>query len=167
MRNRRLFAVLMIAVAVGGLALPRFLQAQDATDAERSAVLAAVDSLFSSMTRLDTIASRAILVPGAVFYHIVPGREVRTTVDTAYLRSLATMTLKLQERIWSPRVEVHGPIAEVWTRYDFHVDGKFSHCGIDDFSLVKSDGRWRIASATYTIEQTGCPESPLGPLPAS
>ena len=142
------------------------LSSQEATPAEREAVLAAVDSLFTSMSRRDTAASRAILLPGAMLYYIVPGREPRATSDTAYINSLAGMTVALKERIWNPRVEVHGPIAEVWTRYDFHVDGKFSHCGIDDFSLMLTPAGWRIAAATYTIETTGCPDSPLGPLPS-
>ena len=159
---------LVAYLLVLGLALvPEISLAQSGTDADKdkAAVLAAVDSLFSSMTRRDTAASRAILLPGAMFYIVAPGRQPGLTSDTAYIRSLAGRTALLQERIWNPRVEIHGPIAEVWTRYDFHVDGKFSHCGIDDFSLVLTATGWRIASATYTIERTGCPESPLGPIP--
>lgn len=163
MNLTRRFITVTLALA---LSAPATISAQEATPAQREAILAAVDSLFSSMTRRDTAASRAILLPGAMFYHIVPGREPRATTDTAYINSLSGMTMTLQERIWNPRVEVHGPIAEVWTRYDFHVDGKFSHCGIDDFSLVRSPTGWRIAAATYTIETSGCPESPLGPLPS-
>jgi len=52
----------------------------------------------------------------------------------------------------------------VWTPYDFWVDGKFSHCGIDIFDLVKTAEGWKISGATYTVERTGCAASPLGPL---
>ena len=157
---------LLAAFIVAALATTP-LSAQEGTPAERQAVLAAVDSFFSAMTRHDSLGSRAILLPGAMFYAVGPGRAPGATPDTAYIRSIAGATVGLRERTWNPRVEVHGPIAEVWTRYDFHVDGKFSHCGIDDFSLVLTPTGWKIASATYTIERTGCPESPLGPLPPS
>jgi hypothetical protein len=130
---------------------------------DERAVLAAVDSFFVSMSRRDTALARAVLFPGAMAYIALPGRAPVASADTAFIRSLATGTAQLQERIWNPRVEVHGAIAEVWTRYDFHVDGKFSHCGIDDFSLILTPAGWRIVSVTYTVEQTGCPESPLGP----
>jgi hypothetical protein len=156
--NRMLAAWTVAALAAAPLS------AQEGTPAERQAVLAAVDSLFSSMSRRDTALARAIMLPGSMMYIVAPGREPRFSADTAFIRSLATGTARLKERIWHPRVEIHGPMAEVWTRYDFHVDGKFSHCGIDDFSLVLTPTGWRIASATYTIERTGCPESPLGPL---
>ena len=142
------------------------LSAQDVAPAERQAVLAAVDSFFASMSRRDTVLARAVMLPGSMAYVVVPGREPRFSTDTAFIRSLATGTSRLKERIWNPRVDIHGPMAEVWTRYDFHVDGKFSHCGIDDFSLVLTPTGWRIASVTYTVEQTRCPESPLGPLPS-
>ena len=58
---------------------------------------------------------------------------------------------------------MHGPIASVWTPYDFWVDGKFSHCGIDIFDLVKTAEGWKISGLTYTVERTGCAPSPLGP----
>jgi hypothetical protein len=57
---------------------------------------------------------------------------------------------------------VQGSIAQVWTRYDFHNNGTFSHCGIDAFNLVKTDDGWKIASAMWDGERTGCAPSPLG-----
>lgn len=33
----------------------------------------------------------------------------------------------LLERAWAPEMRIDGLIATVWTRYDFHVDGAFSH----------------------------------------
>jgi hypothetical protein len=52
-----------------------------------------------------------------------------------------------------PLVMVHEGIAVVWTPYEFQVNGKFSHCGVDAFSLVRIDGRWKIAGIVYTVEQ--------------
>jgi len=67
------------------------------------------------------------------------------------------------ERMWDPIVRVHGTIAMVWTPYDFHREGDFSHCGIDAFSLVKTNEGWKIASIVWTVEPVGCGPSPLGP----
>jgi hypothetical protein len=68
------------------------------------------------------------------------------------------------ERMWDARVLIHGRIAVLWTPYDFHRDGKFSHCGVDAFSLVKTDDGWKIAGFIYTVEPEGCRPSPLGPV---
>jgi hypothetical protein len=65
--------------------------------------------------------------------------------------------------MWTPAVHVHGAIAVVWAPYDFHIDGKFSHCGVDTFSLVRTATGWQISGISYTVEPTGCAASPLGP----
>ena len=69
----------------------------------------------------------------------------------------------VRERMWNPEVRIRGAIATIWTPYDFWTDGKFSHCGIDAFDLVKTDEGWKISGGGYTIEAQ-CDPSPLGPL---
>ena len=44
-------------------------------------------------------------------------------------------------------------VAQVWVPYDLYIGKTWSHCGVDAFTLLKSDGRWRVASLIYTIEQ--------------
>ena len=141
--------------------------AQGAPDAERQAVLATVDSLLTAMSRRDVAASRNLLIPGAVLQSILdvetPGLP-RTQSDTAYLHALSADTSALRERIWAPTTQVAGTMAVVWASYDFHVSGHFSHCGVDSFTLFKTVSGWQIASVAYTIRQSGCALSPLGPL---
>ncbi len=47
-------------------------------------------------------------------------------------------------------------------RTDFHADGKFSHCGIDVFNLVRMPDGWKISGGMFTMQREGCAESPLG-----
>ena len=47
--------------------------------------------------------------------------------------------------------------------YDFWIDGKYSHCGIDAFDLVKTSEGWKISGGVFTTQAT-CAPSPLGPL---
>lgn len=65
--------------------------------------------------------------------------------------------------MWDPKIMIHKEIAIVWTKYDFHREGKFSHCGVDAFNLIKAPGGWKISGIIYTVEKEGCEESPLGP----
>ena len=146
------------------LALPGALPAQQSAD--EHAVLATLDRFFDGMTRRDTALSREVLLPGSVFYATIegPAPTTRITTDAQYLAGLGTGTSVWRERTWNPTVLVHGSVAEVWTPYDFHVDGKFSHCGIDSFTFVKTATGWRMATAAYTIQPTDCAPSPLGEL---
>jgi hypothetical protein len=53
-------------------------------------------------------------------------------------------------------------------RYVFFVDGKISHCGLNSFNLVRSDGIWKIANAVSSIDPGSCTdrEKALKALPA-
>lgn len=61
--------------------------------------------------------------------------------------------------MWSPKVVLRGTLmATVTAPYEFKLDGKTTHCGIDVFDLAKVDGQWKIASAVWTAEPDACAE---------
>jgi hypothetical protein len=133
-------------------------------DGDRAQIIAAVQSFFDSMEKADAELAKKVLVPDARFYSASErdGKvTVRPSTGEAFVSGFSNPNrAKALERMWDPEVRVHGPIAQLWTRYDFHSNGTFSHCGIDAFNLVKMDDGWKIASATWTVERTGCPPSP-------
>lgn len=59
-----------------------------------------------------------------------------------------------------PTVLIRGPIAVVWGEYEFWIDGKFSHCGVDSADLAKVGGEWKIANWMWTVETENCPMDP-------
>ena len=134
---------------------------------DKTAVLATVEAFFDTMASRDVEGARRVLMPEGRFFSTrdQDGQTaVRASAVEDYLKNLAGRKQDNRERIWSPDVRVHGPIASVWTPYDFWVDGKFSHCGVDVFDMVKTAEGWKISGLTYTVERTGCAPSPLGPL---
>jgi hypothetical protein len=132
---------------------------------DRDAVLATVQKFFDTMTSKDVAEAKRVLVADGRFVSVRDDRpEPRPSTIQAYLDGLAARKQDYRERMWDPAVRIHGAIATVWTRYDFWVDGKFSHCGVDAFDLVKTSEGWKISGGVYTVERTGCPPSPLGPL---
>ena len=155
-----------LAATIGLLVLlfiPSSIQAQSE---EEEAVVAAVQHFFDAMAVRDTLAARAVLLPEGRFYSIRDsddGPRVGSTTHRAFLDQLARPGAAFLERMWNPTVLIHGRTAVVWTEYDFHRDGAFSHCGVDAFSLFKTADGWKIAGTTYTVERTGREESPLGP----
>lgn len=141
---------------------PSITQAQ--STAERDAILKTVQAFFDTMTATDVEGARKILMPQGRF-HATRMRDgnIRSFSNEEYFADLQAGKQTLRERMWNPEVRVHGLIATVWTPYDFWVDGKFSHCGIDAFDLVKTEEGWKIAGGAYTLEDN-CEPSPLGPL---
>jgi hypothetical protein len=141
--------------------------ADPAQTGDVAAILATVQRFFDTMTAKDVAGATAVLDPEGSFVSVRWSddgqRVVRRASNRAYLDGLAAEKRTLLERMWDSDVELHGPIATVRTPYDFHIDGVFSHCGVDMFQLLKTDAGWIITGGTYTVERTGCPKSPLGP----
>ena len=148
------------------MTLPTELATPPIRRADSVAIIAVVQGLFDGMARRDTAALRALLASGTEFISLRVGGTgepaIRRQSDTAFLRSMASGGERLLERMWSPAIRVAGPIAEVWTMYDFHRDGRFSHCGVDSFTLLRTGSRWRLVGIVYTVQTEGCPPSPLG-----
>jgi hypothetical protein len=134
--------------------------------ADRDAVLTTVQAFFDTMTARDVEGARKILMSQGRF-HAMRTRDgksdPRAFSNEEYLADLQASQRTMRERMWNPEVRVHGLIATVWTPYDFWIDGKFSHCGIDAFDLIKTEEGWKLAGGTYTVESK-CEPSPLGPL---
>ena len=129
------------------------------------AVLAAVQEFFDAMEAADVARSRAVLARGAVFYSVrdVGGEKVTSSFTAEeHLARLPTSGVLL-ERMWDPRVQIDGAVATVFTPYDFHRDGAFSHCGTDAFTLMREGEAWIVTGATYTVQTEGCGANPAGP----
>ena len=55
-------------------------------------------------------------------------------------------------------------VGMVWMPYDLYLNGVWSHCGADVFTLVKADGKWSIVSIAWSAEQPPvCEKHPSGP----
>ena len=142
-------------------------QAVQKKDDDKAAVVATVQKFFDTMASRDVDGARAVLMPEGVLFAVGEqnGQPApRASSIEEYLNRLPARKSEYRERMWNPEVRVHGPLASVWTPYDFWIDGKFSHCGVDVFDLVKTTEGWKISGGAYTVERTGCAPSPLGPL---
>lgn len=158
---RQLGVTSVLAAAI--LVAPTYAAAQE--DAEAAAV-AAVQALFDAMAARDGDEIRRLLTEGATFVataETADGVQVLESTGAEFAASIGQPGPALLERMWDPHVMIEGPLAVVWTPYDFHVDGEFSHCGIDAVSLVRTSDGWKISSIAYTRETEDCDPSPLGP----
>ena len=147
----RLAAILLMSV-------PLFAAAD-----EKDAVVATVQKLFDAMSAHDSEAAKAVVIPEGRLYATRDGRAISASTLEQFAARLSTMKEPMLERMWNPTVLIRGSIAQVWAEYDFHLNGKFHHCGIDSVSLVKGTDGWKIAGIVYTSETSGCAPSPLGP----
>ncbi|MED5411193.1 MAG: nuclear transport factor 2 family protein [Pseudomonadota bacterium] len=135
---------------------------------DRAVILETVQKFFDSIEFRDKQLLESILVPNSlnISARELDDGEAQFNV-MSYDEVVSALTRpgrNAKERSWDETVLIQGNIAVVWTPYDFHVDGVFSHCGIDSFQLIKQDGQWLISNSSWTLETENCPASPLGPI---
>jgi hypothetical protein len=136
-----------------------------AQQSEEAAVIAVIANYFDTMGKRDAEGMRAILTSEGMFhgtYADVPSAPTILMPHGPYLERLARDTVELKERFWDPVVSIHGPIATLTTAYDYYVGRKLKHCGIDHFTLVREGDTWKISGGVFSMQRTGCPDSPLG-----
>ena len=164
MRPRPLPLALAPALALAiALLAPRPVRAQTAQDS----VVATVQEFFRAMTANDSAAMGRVLRKDGQYYgtrQVGDSLMVFRVTNAAYLEGMPRSRDTMVERMWSPTVQVHGPIATLWAPYDIHRNGTFVHCGVDSFQLVRDRRGWQIVAILFTMEPTGCAPSPLEAL---
>ena len=127
------------------------IQADDA-QTEQVSILAVVDRFMHAVSSNDVRSLAALRLDDAINTSARPDGKGGMLVTR---RAFDASTFKpgaYRERYWDPAGHVRGSIAVVWTSYEFWVEGKTSHCGVDVFEMIKQDGRWRIGNLMWTIE---------------
>jgi hypothetical protein len=138
------------------------------TSLREAEVIAVAEAFVRAISDRDGAKLRALSLPGGSVHAVDLADDgslwrirSRSLEDSAV--TIAEDSDPLLERIWDPIAMVHGPLAMVWTPYDFWVAGEWSHCGVDIFTLVETGDGWKVSSISYTTETSDCPESPLPP----
>lgn len=151
---KRLIVAAALALGLAGPAL-----AGEAED--RAAVLSVVDRFFVAMSAHDAKTWAEVLLPDAITrtqaYQPDGSIKLRRGEVKDMIANLPTGPA-MAERIWKPKVMIRGPMAVVWAPYEFKLDGKQHHCGIDVFDLMQVDGAWKISGVMWTAEPKACGE---------
>jgi hypothetical protein len=136
-----------------------------ATDADAKTVIAVADSVLAALSTGDQTTLKRLTLDSA----IVGSAGVRNGAERRSVSSWTRYTSRtgpsdFTERGFGATARVQDRVAQVWVPYDLYVGKTWSHCGVDAFTLLKSEGRWRVASLIYTIEQPpACQKHPAGP----
>jgi hypothetical protein len=130
--------------------------------AEEAQILAVLDAYMLEISANDLAAMQARQTPeGMTYRHLARADgswEVRPRSNMDWVAPERATKETYRERYWTPTVLIRGPMALVWTPYEFQIDGQTSHCGIDVFSFSKIDGVWKVSNAMWTVEPEACTE---------
>ncbi len=140
------------------LCVPFFGIAQSHKDNEIEAVKEVIQRFFDSLEEQDTVLLKEVAFPeGQIWTMNNMVNPART--GTRFFKDVQNSFDPSQQFLESPLgfdIKIHKGLAMAWVPYEFRINGEFSHCGVDIFTLIKSNETWRIANISYTLERDDC-----------
>lgn len=149
-----------IIIVAAALLIGFFTNAQSEVEKEVEGV---IKTFFEGFHKADTILMKQTMAEELIFQTASKNKEgkdiLRTDNVNDFIKAIGSglpMIDKWEERILSYTVKVDGNMANAWTKYEFWLDGKFSHCGVNSFQLFNDNGTWKIIYLIDTRRKSSC-----------
>lgn len=141
--------------------LTMFLTTHSFSQSPEDSVKQTINKLFDGMRSSDTALLRSAFAPGSILQTVVKNKEAKVFLRTEPLDSFIAFIARPHKEIYDERISfemirIDGELATAWTPYQFYVDEKFSHCGVNSFQLVKLNGKWKIQYLVDTRRKQNC-----------
>jgi hypothetical protein len=138
----------------------QFILAQSSPESQ---VRNTVETFFEGFHKGDTTLIKTVLADKVVLQTAFRNKEgkdmLRNDGDISnLLNAIGSRPIdqKWDERLLDYIIKVDENMANVWTPYEFWLNGKFSHCGVNSFNLFNDNGNWKIIYLIDTRRRSGC-----------
>ncbi|WNM17797.1 nuclear transport factor 2 family protein [Flavobacterium capsici] len=117
--------------------------------AQKEAVQKTIETFFEGFHAKDPLKIKSTCSDAIILQSIsenTKGNKLSNETANAFYKSMAAIAADVQfeERILSYNIQVDGSMAHVWMPYEFYVNGKKSHGGVNAFTLYLEGTTWKI-----------------------
>ncbi len=126
------------------------------------AVKNTIKTFFEGFHKGDTILMKSVMMDKVIMqtaYKNKEGKDILVTDEPgALVKAIGSRPAdqKWDERISSYNIQIDGNMANAWTEYEFWLNDKFSHCGVNSFQLFNDGGKWKIIYLIDTRRTSSC-----------
>ncbi len=108
-----------------------------------------IETFFQGFHAKDSIVMKSVCSDKLILQSIisnVKGTKLINENSKDFYRSIATIPVAtlFEEKLLDYTIQVDGAMAHVWTPYEFFINGKFSHRGVNAFTMYKENENWKI-----------------------
>jgi hypothetical protein len=98
----------------------------------------------SDTLKIQSVCHKEMKLQSITEKNTVGGLSYQSNSD--FYKSIAAIpkNLKIEERLLSYNIQVDGTMANVWTPYEFYINEKLSHIGVNSFTLLLENNIWKI-----------------------
>ena len=127
---------------------------------EKDAVLKTVHQFFTALEKQDTVLLKNILLVEGQSWNVRQENDSTKWGSRSFDKSIKRWVnphyVIHEKPLAGVEVKIHQQLATAWVPYELSVGDKFSHCGVDIFTLIKTMNGWKIENLIFTIEPNGC-----------
>ncbi|MES2543465.1 MAG: nuclear transport factor 2 family protein [Bacteroidota bacterium] len=118
-------------------------------NAQNAEIQKTIETFFDGMHQRDTLKIKSVCTDKMILQSIaenIKGNKLSNENIGEFYKSIATIPLNvtIEERILNYSIQIDGAMAHAWTPYEFYVNGKLSHSGVNAFTLFKENTTWKI-----------------------
>ena len=123
--------------------------------AQEKEIQQTIETFFEAFHQRDSIKLQSVCSKDLILHSISEsGNGTKFSVEKAsnFYKSIASipLTMKFEEKILSYKIQIDGAMAHVWTPYEFYVNEKLSHSGVNSFQLFQENGVWKVVYISDT-----------------
>lgn len=113
------------------------------SNAQKQEVQKAIEIFFEGFHQKDSVKIKTVCADKMILQSIsessVKGNKLSNESAGEFYKSIGTIpsTMKFLEKILSYNVQIDGSMAHVWAPYEFYLNDKLSHTGVNSFTLFK------------------------------
>ena len=117
---------------------------------ENKSVQKVIDHFFTGLQKGDTLIMKESLADKVVLQTAFINKNGESVLrNDDFDRFLGAVAGKNPDDLWEEKlqsynIQIDGNMAHAWTPYEFYLNKKFSHCGVNSFQLFHDGTDWKV-----------------------
>lgn len=118
-------------------------------NAQKQDVEKCIKTFFEGFHGRDSVKIKSVCNAKMILQSITEspnGVKLSEETSLEFYKSIASIPIGMnfQEKIISYSIQIDGAMAHAWTPYEFYINNKLSHIGVNAFTLFKENDEWKI-----------------------
>ncbi len=120
-------------------------------NSENVNIKTSIETFFDGFHQKDSLLMRSVLHESFKLESVAVRDNKVSKRDLNGKEFISAVTQRFDSPVWKEKllsyeIKIDGPLANAWVKYEFWIDNKLSHCGVNSIHLLKDGLKWKIFS---------------------